>query len=189
MQCSKKVGFTQHHFCRFTKGTTFGQMNSNTLHNHYRFNSKSGAGFTLIEMIVYMALFSVMMGGLVVTMYYLYQSIGRTSANATAQEEINFVLKKIDWALTGASSVEVLEEAARIRITKTGSLPNLIGIKFNSASSSIEIRTDDTVLWSPLTSGNVKVSGLEFQYTSATRIVTASTTISGSPAVITKYLR
>ncbi len=167
IQCSKKAGFTPHHF----------------------FGSKSGAGFTLIEMVVYMALFSIMMGGLVVTVYYLYQSIGRTASNVTTQEEINFVLKKIDWALTGASSVEVLEEATRIRITKTGPSSNLIGIKFNSANSSIEIRTDDAVLWSPLTSANVKVSGLEFQYSSATRVITASTTINGTPATITKYLR
>ncbi len=130
-----------------------------------------------------------MMGGLIVTVYQLYQSAGSTTAKITVQEEINFVLKKIDWALTGASSVEVLEEATRIRIIKTESSPSLIGIKYNSASSSIEIRTDGVVLWSPLTSANVKVTGLQFNYDSTTKIATASTTISGTPAVITKYLR
>ncbi len=154
--------------------------------------ARSG-GFTLIEMVIYIALFSVMMGGLIVTVYQLYQSAGSTTAKITVQEETNFVLKKIDWALTGSSiNTPLSGTSAILSVTKTGFSSNPIVIRFNSASSSLEYCTGACATshyFFPLTSANVKVTGLQFNYDSTTRIATASTTINGTPATITKYLR
>ncbi len=62
-------------------------------------------GFTLIETLVYLALFALIIGGLVVTTYLLFQTSDRYQTRATMQEEKNFILAKITWALSQARSV------------------------------------------------------------------------------------
>lgn len=79
-----------------------------------KYFKKNNVGFTLIEMLVYMALFSIMMGGLIVVVFQLVQSSEKLSSKDTVQGEINFVLKKLDWALTGASDVSVLSNVLTI---------------------------------------------------------------------------
>ena len=62
-------------------------------------------GFTLIEAIVYLALFSLLMGGAVVSAYDVFESSGRGSTHATLQEEGSFLLAKVSWALSGAQAI------------------------------------------------------------------------------------
>ena len=66
--------------------------------------SKSN-GFTLIETIVYLALFSIMMGGAIVALFNLFESSGRELTHIMLQEEGNFIIAKINWAISGAQSV------------------------------------------------------------------------------------
>ncbi len=152
-------------------------------------------GFTLIEMIVYMALFSIMMGGLIVTVHQLYQSIGSMNSKVMEQEEINFVIKKIDWVLTGVSSINapLSGTSPTLNINKTGFIQNPIIIKFNSVRKDIEIQTGASNPFFPLTTKNVKVTSLQFQYLPAVGTapagITATIIINGTVATITKYLR
>lgn len=62
-------------------------------------------GFTLIEAIVYLALFSILMSGALVSVYTLLGSSARNQTKATVQEEGSFLIGKIDWALTGAKVI------------------------------------------------------------------------------------
>ena len=64
-------------------------------------------GFTLIEVIMYTGLFSILMGGSVVAAYQLMQGGARNQLLAETQEEGTFINRKINWALTGASAVSV----------------------------------------------------------------------------------
>src|SRR5213078_842008 len=64
-------------------------------------------GFTLIETLVYLALFAIMIGGIVAASYLLFESSNRNQTKAMMQEEKNFILGKINYALSGAKSASV----------------------------------------------------------------------------------
>ncbi|MDO8548206.1 MAG: prepilin-type N-terminal cleavage/methylation domain-containing protein [bacterium] len=64
-------------------------------------------GFTLIEVIIYIGLFSILMTGSVVAAYQLVGSGAHNQRSVLTQEEGTFLNRKINWALTGASAVSV----------------------------------------------------------------------------------
>ena len=56
-------------------------------------------GFTLIETIVYLALFSILMGGAIVAAFNIFESAGRQQTHTMLQEEGNFLIAKINEAV------------------------------------------------------------------------------------------
>lgn len=59
------------------------------------------SGFTLVETMIYVALFAIIMSGAIVSIYGIIGSSARNQTKAMAEEEGSFLLGKIDWALTG----------------------------------------------------------------------------------------
>lgn len=64
-------------------------------------------GFTLIEVIIYLALFGILMGGVSTAVYAIVEGGGRSQSKILIQEEGNFLLGKFNWALSGASNINV----------------------------------------------------------------------------------
>ena len=62
-------------------------------------------GFTLIETIVYLAIFAIIMTGTISSVYAIFSSSARNQTKALTQEEGSFLLAKIDWALTGTQTI------------------------------------------------------------------------------------
>ena len=62
-------------------------------------------GFTLIEAIVYLALFSILMGGGVVAAYNLFEAATHGGTRVMLQEESDFLMGKIEWTLSGVQAV------------------------------------------------------------------------------------
>ena len=62
-------------------------------------------GFTLIETLIYIAIYSIIMAGALVSVYAILGSSARNAMKAMVQEEGSFLIGKIDWALTGAQSI------------------------------------------------------------------------------------
>ena len=62
-------------------------------------------GFTLIETIVYLALFSILIGGAVISAFQIFDTATRSSTRTMLQDESDFILGKIDWTLSGAKAV------------------------------------------------------------------------------------
>ncbi|GEM_PF-1066785 len=60
---------------------------------------KRNPAFTLIEVVIYLALFSIVIGSAVSAVYYLLEENASTRARMILQEEGNFILAKINWAL------------------------------------------------------------------------------------------
>jgi prepilin-type N-terminal cleavage/methylation domain-containing protein len=64
-------------------------------------------GFTLIEIVVYLALFAILFGGAVAAAFNVIESNGRNQTKAMLQEEGNFLIAKINWAVSNAENVQV----------------------------------------------------------------------------------
>jgi len=62
-------------------------------------------GFTLLETVIYIALFSVLMTGVIVAVFNIFASNDRNQISVGIQEEGTFVARKLSWALTSASAV------------------------------------------------------------------------------------
>lgn len=62
-------------------------------------------GFTLIETIVYIALFSILMTSTLITVYELFSSIEINNTALIIETEETFINNKLRWAITGASAV------------------------------------------------------------------------------------
>lgn len=75
---------------------------------------KISKGFTLIESIIYLALFVIVIGGGMVATYQVIQATDATNNHVILQGEANFLFRKIDWALNGADSVNVPSPATLI---------------------------------------------------------------------------
>jgi prepilin-type N-terminal cleavage/methylation domain-containing protein len=62
-------------------------------------------GFTLLEVVVYVALFSILIGGAMLSVFEMISSSGHSKAKITLEEEGSFLLSKIEWELSGAQEI------------------------------------------------------------------------------------
>jgi Tfp pilus assembly protein PilE len=157
---------------------------------------KQKTGFSLIEMIIYITLFSLIMTGTLLSAYQLIASSAQTEAKVTIQEEGNFIVRKISFALTGLSDITtpslLSATSSTLVVSKHNYSGNPITIRFNIASSSIEM-AEGVGDFVSLSTQNVVVSDLQFTFISGAGTlpngVTAAFSINGVPFGITKYLR
>jgi prepilin-type N-terminal cleavage/methylation domain-containing protein len=91
-------------------------------------------GFTLIEVVVYLALFSVLMTGCIVSLYTVAQGSAEREEAAAVAQEATFVEQKINWAIVSGQGTSAFAL-------------NGTAIMMNGL---------------PLTSANVRVSDLKF---------------------------
>ncbi len=153
-------------------------------------------GFTLIEVLIYIALSAVLMGSAFITVYQLIDGSRKLNSKNTTQEEGNFVIRKIGWALSGInpSTTPTITGAAcsrSISIVKSDTSLSPIVIRLNSsgAINYIEMNKNGGTFY-PITTSNVSVACLEFISLSGSPSgITATATIDGKVFNITKYIR
>ena len=88
---------------------------------------KDDSGFTLIEVIVYLALFAILFGGAIAAAYNVIESSGRNQTKANLQEEGEFLVAKINWALSGVQIVSIPavgSESSQLSVSKVTGLYN-----------------------------------------------------------------
>ncbi len=151
-------------------------------------------GFTLIEILVYIVLLGVLIGGVLEVVYQLTGSTGDVSSQNAVQLEGAFVLQKIAWAMSGSSTILNPSPASpytsSLSVTTAGGAR--VVIRLNSAAGAVEMSEDGGTTFLPLTTGNVVVSNVQFHYLSSPGSsdgVAASTTIQGRTFYATKYTR
>jgi len=66
---------------------------------------RKNKGFTLLEILIYLGLFAMLLGGAVIASYSIFESSGRNQTKSILEEEGDFILAKIRWALSGAQTV------------------------------------------------------------------------------------
>lgn len=62
-------------------------------------------GVTLLEVVIYLALFSLLMTGVIQVVYQLLRSASVTEHNLVVQTEGNFILQKLESAFSGSATV------------------------------------------------------------------------------------
>lgn len=152
-------------------------------------------GFTLIEMLIYLALFSLIIGGFLVATFQIIQGNDSAQQKAVVEEEANFLLRKIDWALSGVGSINApLPGLTRptLSITKPGLPAGQNPLVFNFSSGNIWLQRG-TGSPAILNSSNVAISNLLFNHIPASaqkpEAVKASFNIGSRVFETTKYLR
>lgn len=155
----------------------------------------SQKGFTLLEAIIYIALFTILITSCFIAGYNLIEGSSSLSGKVRTQEEGGFVTKKISWALSSidpASTPAIggsnCSQTLTVNRTET---PNLIMIRINTVGSKkyIELQEDGTNYY-PLTTENASTTCLKFSSTGSSPIgITSTTTINGVDFVIKKYVR
>ena len=65
---------------------------------------KEFAGLTLIETIIYLALFTIIIGGSLIAVYQILQASTQSQEYALIEEEGNFLMGKLVWAIDTADS-------------------------------------------------------------------------------------
>ena len=96
--------------------------------------NNTNKGFTFIEVIIYIALSSLLLGTAFVTVFQLIDSSNKLNVKNTVQEEGNFVMRKLNWALTGVSSFS--NTLNTLHINKYDG--NQIEIKLNDTKTEIQ---------------------------------------------------
>lgn len=130
----------------------------------YPLNPKSG--FTLIEVVVYLALFAIMFGGAVAVAYNVIESSGRNQTKAIVQEEGDFLVAKINWALSGVSPTGIISPStttpsSTLQVTKYDGTSVVISL--NGSNMQIQAPTTPYIL--NTSSYQLKVTNLVFTHT------------------------
>jgi type II secretory pathway pseudopilin PulG len=146
-------------------------------------------GFTLLEVLIYLALFAFIISGALVGVYQIIDSTDKISAKIFVEQEGNFLLRKIDWALIGASSSTVSALGLSIiRPDLPGQSPLLFSTSTDASGLHLQLARG-SVATSTLNSDNIAITDLQFTQLSSPDGVTASFKINGRQFETTKYLR
>lgn len=147
-------------------------------------------GFTLIETLIYIALFTLIIFGSVVTAYNLVQGSDMLNKKTVTEEEGNFVLRKLDWAMTGLTSISI--GGSNCTQTLTANKINFGTIDFRTtggATNKIEMQENGGGYF-PITTINASTTCLKFSQISSDPIgITVTATINNIDFVLTKYAR
>ncbi len=115
-------------------------------------------GFTLIEVLVYLALFAVLFGGTLASVHVLISGSNKNQSVITLQQEGEFLMGKLNWALAGASSLTV-NSATQITINKFDYGSNPVVFDLNSNKLRISQASGAFV---NLNSDNANITNLTF---------------------------
>lgn len=123
-------------------------------HNH---------GFTLIEVLIYSALFSLILLGMLGGAYMIVQGTNRSGARNLVDDEANFILRKIGWATTGVSSINAPGAGLTGPVLSVNKSGVLLPVRFRLNAENIEIDSG-AASYLPLDTVNVAAASISFQH-------------------------
>ncbi|PJE50773.1 MAG: hypothetical protein COV29_03525 [Candidatus Yanofskybacteria bacterium CG10_big_fil_rev_8_21_14_0_10_36_16] len=155
------------------------------------YHNTKNSGFSLIEVLLYTLFVSFIIGGVLIAAYNMIEGTESNSENIVMQSEANFLIRKIEWGLSGARNVIVSGSNQILTIDKWGIgvdggsfEPDLI-FKFDSGNLSINGGSGDIVLNSDF----IEVSSSSFEYDSGSGEVKASFYVGEYPFETIRYIR
>lgn len=127
-------------------------------------------GFTLIETLVYLSLFSLIMGGVVVSAFQVFESTGRSQTRSMIQEEGDFLVGKVDWVLSGIQGINApatpavgapCTQSDTLSVTKWDGLIGTVVVNISGGNMVIARNGSST---QPLNNNNTTVTNLLFKH-------------------------
>lgn len=113
-------------------------------------------GFMLIETIIYIGLFAIMIGGLLISASFLMKDFYSNNAELTTEEEMNFVIQKLNWVLNSAKSLTVTEDGHSLHIINPSIYSEEIIFKYDEVVKKIDLKINNEGFL-PITTQNVSV--------------------------------
>lgn len=126
--------------------------------------SSSKSGFALMDIIIYIALFAVLIGSVSVSVYNLFISTNQNQTRTMVLEEGNFLLAKISWVIKQAEIItNPVQNASSTLLLITPYDVNLgNSILIQTQNKNITLRRKN--ITSILNNSNVEVSNVFFTY-------------------------
>lgn len=150
-------------------------------------------GFTLIETVIYTALFSVIIGLTVGAVYQIIEGSGNLQKNIIADSEALFLTRKIEWALSGVSVVNSPTSGltgTSLSVDKINYAQNPIVFDLDSNNLRVKKGLASPVI---LNSVNVTISDLQFEHLAKglyrPAAIKTAFKVNGEPFSTTIYLR
>jgi len=121
---------------------------------------RSPRGVTLIETLIYIFLFSLIMGGGIATGFWTFESTARTGRLAPVEQEADFVLRKLNWASVGSAVTSPAQGATgtALRFSRDG-----VVYTFTKSGDELTLSTDGGAPV-PLTTGDVSLDGFMVEH-------------------------
>ena len=120
-------------------------------------------GFTLIEILIYLALVSLIATISIAAVYPLIDNYYRNQARLDIEGEANFLMRKINWGLTGAYSINQPISGSTstiLSINKEGFSQNPIVFDIGNGDFRISLAAGEPIV---LNNINVKIEKAEFE--------------------------
>ena len=150
-------------------------------------------GFTLIETILYITITGLMISFMVSAAYQLIGSSDNISLGIIRNEEANFIIRKIGWAMAGTSAINEPEAGGvgtTLSLTKVNFSDNPIIFRVDADNLTIKKGNQNET---PLNSSRVNLESFQFRHIArvgnAPAGVEVNFTIDGTPYQTTFYLR
>src|SRR6185436_16905946 len=119
-------------------------------------------GFTLIETVVYIALLGLIMGGCLAAVWGIVQGMGQVSSRGIDLNEGGFVARKLEWALSGASSASIGGSGCDGTLHVAKYDGTTADFRRNALGSSVEMQ-EGGAGYLPITTANASTTCLKFQ--------------------------
>ncbi|KKT41196.1 MAG: hypothetical protein UW30_C0011G0027 [Candidatus Giovannonibacteria bacterium GW2011_GWA2_44_13b] len=136
-------------------------------------------GFTLIETIIYIALLSMLIGGGLITAFYIVDTSRANATDINIEAEGNFLLRKFEWVMNGSAittladtSLTVSKNGTTYVLAKDGANMELDGVVLNSLLVSVTLPASGKIFASEDPEGVIfafKLNGKEFSAAKFTR--------------------
>jgi len=129
---------------------------------HYPLPTRDG--FTLIETIIYAALFSTIIGLVIGAVYQIVDGSGALEKSITTDTEAHFLTRKIEWALSSVSVINLPASGATgatLSVDKVSYAENPIIFDLDANNLRIKKGAGNPII---LNSSNVVISDLQFQH-------------------------
>ncbi|KKU47956.1 MAG: hypothetical protein UX66_C0002G0015 [Parcubacteria group bacterium GW2011_GWF2_46_8] len=140
-------------------------------------------GFTIIELVIYSALVAIVIGGSLGAVYQIISSSEKLNGTIIREQEIRFIMDKINWALTDVSVVSSPPENA------TSSILSVSKQSFSQNPIVFQLSGDAITLQQ---GANLQVENLNFSYevtTTTPNFLTVRFTVSGREYKTKTYIQ
>lgn len=131
-------------------------------------------GFTLLEVLIYIFIFSLVVGGGLATAFWTYETTARTARVGSVESEADFLFRKLEWASVGSAvtAPSLGASGSTLTFSRDGTT-----YTFTLSGSTITLQRDSGTPV-PLTTNGISASAFSVHYNDNVAPLADSVTVS-----------